>query len=176
MLRQAQHRRRPCSPSRTNGAPPTKPCSAGSTPRWRAPTAAASRRSRRGTAVATWCTASGASRGRRRRRCCCERRYTFDMNYRFVATEVGDALKYETSVNQIDRLARSLFNFQREDFPHEAITSVRAQTVYDWILSLAKQEMDPKRRDELLLQFCRALTSESSRPAVERILRNAGGG
>jgi len=98
------------------------------------------------------------------------------MNYRFVATEVGDALKYETSVNQIDRLARSLFNFQREDFPHEAITSVRAQTVYDWILSLAKQEMDPKRRDELLLQFCRALTSESSRPAVERILRNAGGG
>lgn len=97
------------------------------------------------------------------------------MNYRLVAIQVGDLLKWDVSRNVIDRLAHSIFRFQREAFPHESITSQRAQLIYDWIMSLAKQRMDPEVRSQLLLQFCRSITPPKFKDEVEKILENAGG-
>lgn len=71
-------------------------------------------------------------------------------NYRTIAIEVGDALKYEATVNEVNRIAGAIFRFAREDFPNDAITSVRAKWVHDWILSLAKQRMAGEDRDSLL--------------------------
>ncbi|CAG9297853.1 hypothetical protein EV690_1783 [Celerinatantimonas diazotrophica] len=45
------------------------------------------------------------------------------MNYRLVAVEVGDLLKYDTSVNQINRIGQAIFPFRKENFPNESITS-----------------------------------------------------
>jgi uncharacterized protein (TIGR02391 family) len=94
-------------------------------------------------------------------------------NYRAIAVEVGDLLKYDSTVNEINRTAGSLFRFNRESFPNDAITSVRAQTVHDWILSLAKQRMGADERDQLLAQFCLKIAGEH-RDAVQRILTEAG--
>ncbi len=96
------------------------------------------------------------------------------MNYRLVAVEVGDALKWDTSVNQIDRKAQALFRFNREDFPADSITSVRAQLIHDWILTLAKQRMEETERNQLLITFCRSIAPEEHLLAVDRILENAG--
>jgi len=96
------------------------------------------------------------------------------MSYRLIATQVGDLLKYDTSINEIERLASSLFRFRRESFPNEAITSQRAKLVYDWILTLARQELSAEERDQLLLRFCRAISPEQHRGAVDRILSDAG--
>ena len=94
-------------------------------------------------------------------------------NYRAIAVDVGDLLKYDSTVNEINRTGGSLFKFARESFPNDAITSVRAQTVHDWILSLAKQRMADEGRDQLLTKFCLRISGQH-RDAVQRILTGAG--
>jgi len=96
------------------------------------------------------------------------------MNYRLIATQVGDLLKYSTTINEINRLAGAIFPFRRESFPNEAITSQRAQLIYDWILSLAKQEMNPDDRTRLLVRFCHNLAPDEHRREVDKILVSAG--
>ena len=95
-------------------------------------------------------------------------------NYRMIAIEAGDLLKYDTSLNEIDRVANGLFRFRREDFPSEGITSSRAQRMYDWILSLAKQEMNPQERNRLLHGFCSRLAGSVRRAEIESILKENG--
>jgi uncharacterized protein (TIGR02391 family) len=97
------------------------------------------------------------------------------LNYRAIAVDVGDLLKYDSTVNEINRTGGSLFKFTRESFPNDAITSVRAQLVHDWILSLAKQRMASEERDQLLTQFCLRISGQH-RDSVQRILTDAGVG
>ena len=68
-------------------------------------------------------------------------------NYRLIAIQVGDALKYSTSINEVNRIAGAIFRFHRESFPNGSITSSRAQLIHDWILSLAKQKMGEDERN-----------------------------
>lgn len=99
------------------------------------------------------------------------------MEYRLLAVKIGDLLKYSTTINEINRLAGAIFRFQRESFPNEAITSERAKLIYDWILSLAKQEMNPEKRNQLLIRFCHDLTTDQNyniRKEVDNILVSAG--
>lgn len=96
------------------------------------------------------------------------------MNYRLIAVQIGDLLKYSTSVNEINRLAGAIFRFQRESFPNEAITSQRAQLIHDWILSLARQEMNPEERNQLLIRFCHSLANDQNRKEVDKVLVSAG--
>lgn len=95
-------------------------------------------------------------------------------NYRLIAIEVGDLLKWDTPVNHIDRKAQALFGFMKEPFPNNSITSVRAQTINDWILSLAKQRMTSDKRDNLLVTFCKSIASEEHIAAIDMILAKAG--
>lgn len=92
------------------------------------------------------------------------------MNYRLIATEVGDLVKWDTSVNTIKRAAGALFRFPIEHFPNDAITSARAQEVYDSVMSLAKQRMAPAERNQLLVAFCRRITPEQHKEALARLL------
>ncbi|MEO8139349.1 MAG: TIGR02391 family protein [Gemmatimonadota bacterium] len=96
------------------------------------------------------------------------------MNIRLIATQVGDTLKYDATVNEIGRAAAALFRFNKEAFPNESITSQRAQLVYDWIMTLGKQAMEEDRRGSLLAQFCLSIAPEQHRAAVERILVEGG--
>jgi uncharacterized protein (TIGR02391 family) len=95
---------------------------------------------------------------------------------RLIALQVGDVLKYDSTVNEIGRAASALFRFPKESFPHDSITSQRAQLVYDWVLTLAKQRMSDLERESLLAQFCMAIAPEPHRPAIERILTDNGVG
>jgi hypothetical protein len=94
------------------------------------------------------------------------------MNYRLIATEVGDIVKWDTSVNEILRIANALFRFSIETFPNDAITSSRAQTVYNCILSLAKQSMNNEERNQLLVTFCKRITPENHRDKLTQILED----
>lgn len=95
-------------------------------------------------------------------------------NYKMIAVDVGDLLKYDTSVNEIDRIAGAVFPFARESFPNDAITSVRARMIYDWILSLAKQKMNAESREDLLISFCRNIGGEKFGEDIEKILARNG--
>ena len=94
------------------------------------------------------------------------------MNYRLIATEVGDLVKWDTSVNEILRVANALFRFSIEEFPNDAITSVRAQTVYNCILSLAKQSMNSEERNNHLVTFCKRIAPDQQRNQLLQILKD----
>jgi uncharacterized protein (TIGR02391 family) len=96
------------------------------------------------------------------------------MNYRLAAVEVGDLLKYDTSVNQINRIAQAIFQIPQETFPNDSITSVRAKTIHDWILTLAKQRMDPSERNNKLISFCRQICPQQLHEALDKILESSG--
>jgi uncharacterized protein (TIGR02391 family) len=92
------------------------------------------------------------------------------INYRLLATQVGDNLKYNTTINEINRIGQAVLQIVQEDFPNASITSSRAQTVYNWILSLAKTMMEPEERIKRLVQFCLAITPVSEQSGILKIL------
>jgi len=95
-------------------------------------------------------------------------------NYRLIAVQVGDALKYATSINEINRIAVAIFSFRCDNFPNDSITSSRAKLIHDWILSLARQRMVEDERNRLLKSFCDQLSGEGDlRAAVHSILQAA---
>ncbi len=96
------------------------------------------------------------------------------MNYRLIAIQVGDLLKYATTINDVNRAAQSIFSFQSEYFPNDSITSSRAQLIYDWILTLAKQQMNNEERNKNLINFLDLITPESHKENVNKILKQAG--
>jgi uncharacterized protein (TIGR02391 family) len=95
------------------------------------------------------------------------------MNYRLIANQVSDLLKTYVTLNEIERAAQSVFQFKKEIFTNDAITSDRAKSIHDWILTLAKQEMNNDERNQKLVEFLKLITPETEVPQVEKILRNA---
>lgn len=96
------------------------------------------------------------------------------MNYEIIAVELGDRLKYDTSVKQINRRGRAIFPFAKQNFPNDQITSSRAKQIYDWILTLASEKMDSERRESLLIEFCDKITPESLQDEVFSLLKENG--
>lgn len=95
-------------------------------------------------------------------------------NYRLIATEIGDLIKWNTTVNEINRAGSAIFRFGKENFPNEHITSVRAQEVYNWIMSLGRQSMTSDERNQLLTEFCKKLVNQEQMPLLGKILEDAG--
>lgn len=84
------------------------------------------------------------------------------VGFRLVAIKLGDGLKYEVSLNEIDRMARAIFDFEVSEHPLGSITSSRAQSIYDWVMTLAKQPMNEGKKLLLLQDFIHALAPEDS--------------
>lgn len=64
------------------------------------------------------------------------------MNYKLIGTQIGDLLKYDTTINEINRIAKATFNFGVSNFPNDSITSERAQIIYNWVMTLATKKMN----------------------------------
>jgi uncharacterized protein (TIGR02391 family) len=97
-----------------------------------------------------------------------------EINYRYIATQIGDTLKCSTSVNEIDRLGKSILQVSKENFPNDSITSSRAQAIYNWVLSLAKTSMDSTKRTKRLITFCLELTPERNKKGTIEFLEKNG--
>ena len=84
------------------------------------------------------------------------------INFRLIGIKLGEGLKYDTSINEINRVATAIFDFTVSSYPHESITSSRSQLIYDWVVTLAEQPIDDERKLQLLQEFINALTPENS--------------
>jgi len=84
------------------------------------------------------------------------------INFRLIGIKLGEGLKYSTSINEINRIASAVFDFEVSSYPHESITSSRSQLIYDWVMSLAEQPIKEEKKLELLQKFINALTTEDS--------------
>jgi hypothetical protein len=91
------------------------------------------------------------------------------MNIQLIAVEIGDALKYDTSINEITRIASAILPFQHDHFPNDAITSQRAKLIYDWIMGLGRYRCTPAERSDLLTTFLLRLVPEGE--VLERVLK-----
>lgn len=98
-----------------------------------------------------------------------------NVNYRLVAIQIGDLLKYDVVEKEIIRAAKSIFTFNSEEFPNEAgISSVRAKCIYDWIMTLAKQKMTDEERTNKLVAFLDIIVPSKNKENVSEILYKAG--
>jgi len=97
-----------------------------------------------------------------------------EINFRLIATQIGDLLKYSTSVNEIDRIGLSVLKVSKENFPNDSITSVRASTVYNWILSLAKTHLENGERVKRLVNFCLEITPDEGKGKIIEFLEKNG--
>ena len=81
-------------------------------------------------------------------------------NYELIAIKLGNSLKYGSSVNEINRIAKAVFTFNKAEHPNESIRSVRAQEVYDWVLTLSEQNLTEVNKGKLLSDFIKELAPE----------------
>ena len=81
-------------------------------------------------------------------------------NLKLLAIKMGDELKYGTSLNQINRIAEAIFDFDCLEFPQDNITSERAQLIYDWVITLDQQELSKEEKLSLLGDFYDELSPE----------------
>lgn len=97
------------------------------------------------------------------------------MNYKMIAIQIGDLLKYDVAEKEVLRAAQSVFSFQCEKFPNEAgISSIRAKCIYDCVLSLAKQKMTNDERNKMLCSFLDLIVPSNHKDSVDAILHKAG--
>ena len=82
------------------------------------------------------------------------------MNIKLVAIQIGDALKDRKSLKEINRVAEAIFQFSRQDFPNESITSERAKLAYDWIMSMEHQPWLSGEQEQLLIDFVKSLAHD----------------
>lgn len=100
---------------------------------------------------------------------------TRKLNIQLLGIEIGDALKYDTSINEINRIGQAVFPFRRDSFPNDAITSQRARLVYDWIMSLGRYRCTAAERTTLLTTFVKRLAPNGDlRNRLLEILQDAG--
>ena len=95
-----------------------------------------------------------------------------ELNFKLIATQIGESLKYDTTIKEIDRLGQSILKIQKIDFSNNAISSTRSLSVYSWILSLERVSMNNDERVVRLIKFCRELTPEENIKKTIKILAN----
>ena len=82
------------------------------------------------------------------------------MNIELIAIQVGEALKYGRSINEINRIANAVFKFSRRGFPNESISSTRSQLIYDWIMSAQYYFSSREKQIQSLIAFVKSLTHD----------------
>jgi len=95
-------------------------------------------------------------------------------NPKLAAINIGEALKYETSLNQIHRIASAIFPFSLEEFPSNEISSERSRLIYNWLMTLFKQKLPDDVKLGYLRSFLLEITPSPLLGRIEEILRRAG--
>ncbi len=84
------------------------------------------------------------------------------MNFKLIAIKLGNELKYDTTINDINRIASAIFEFPLKEYPHESITSSRAQLIYNWVMTLADHSMSDEKKLQFLEEFIKGLTPSNN--------------
>lgn len=79
------------------------------------------------------------------------------VNFKLIGTKLGEGLKYDTSINDINKIAKAIFDFEVRLHPSD-ITSSRSQLIYNWVMTVSEQSIDERSKLILLDEFIRNLT------------------
>lgn len=95
-------------------------------------------------------------------------------NYNLIGIEAGEALKYDTYVNEINRYAAAILQVSFKDFENKSITSTRAQLIYSWILSVSISSLDISEKHSRLVEFLERLTPLEKGDSLRQLLTRNG--
>jgi uncharacterized protein (TIGR02391 family) len=95
------------------------------------------------------------------------------LNIQKIAIEIGDIIKWSSSVNEINRFGQATLKVTKENFPNNAITSVRQQEIYNWLCSTGKSNLLFDERQKMIVEFCLSIAGDN-RQDIVRILESAG--
>jgi uncharacterized protein (TIGR02391 family) len=95
------------------------------------------------------------------------------INIQKIAIEIGDIIKWSSSVNEINRLGQATLKITKENFPNDSITSVRQQEIFNWLCSIGKTNLLADERLKLIVDFCLSIAGEK-RPEIVKVLDNEG--
>lgn len=84
------------------------------------------------------------------------------INYKLIATQFGESIKYDSTLNEIDRVFLSLTNVTIEPYPNPAITSKRSQEVYNWVMSISNSNMNENQKVKLITSAIKLLAMKDS--------------
>lgn len=84
------------------------------------------------------------------------------VNFKLIATKLGEGLKYNSSINEINRIANAVFDFEIKPHYPGNITSSRSELIYDWVMTLSEQPIDDESKLRLIDEFIRNLTPAHS--------------
>lgn len=94
------------------------------------------------------------------------------MNIQRIAIEVGNTLKWSTTIKDVNRNGQAILKISKEEFPNPAITSSRHKEIYNWLCSLGKTNLLADERTKLMVDFCLSLASADERPEIIKVLQN----
>ncbi len=84
------------------------------------------------------------------------------INYKLIGTQFGEAIKYETSVNEINRTFIALTNEIYRDYQNPAITSTRSLVVYSWVNTIADSSLTEDEKVDVIKQAIELLVQKES--------------
>jgi len=91
------------------------------------------------------------------------------VNWKLLATDLGQELTHASTVNEIDRMGQALVSVPKTEHANPAITSVRSQHGYDWVMSVAESNLEESRKREEVAKFAEGLLPPES-PVLQSIL------
>ena len=84
------------------------------------------------------------------------------INFKLIATKLGEGLKYSSSINEINKVANAVFDFSKMPHYRPYVTSSCSALIYDWVMTLSEQPIDEKSKLRLLDEFIDNLTPADS--------------
>jgi len=84
------------------------------------------------------------------------------VNWKLLATDLGQELAHASTANEIGRMGQAHLSVPKTEHPNAAITSVRSQAGYDWVMSMADSSLEEGRKREEVAKFAEALLPPDS--------------
>jgi len=96
-------------------------------------------------------------------------------NYKMIALQIGDKVKWIKTEKEINLAAQSVFNFNMKEIRiSDSVTSSRSRLFSNWILTLALQKAELDQKNKKLIQFLETLFDNRISEELNSILEKAG--
>jgi hypothetical protein len=82
--------------------------------------------------------------------------------YLALAIKIGKALYQKTTLEQVRKVANTIFTFDLAPRIHFTMPDIVAQEIYDWIITLSDQPIDDEQKLKLIRKFAICLNAASS--------------
>lgn len=74
------------------------------------------------------------------------------LNYKLIATQFGESIKFDTTLKEVSRVFLSITNLTFDEYPVPAISSSRSQSIYSWVMTIGNSKLKNNQKIDLIKQ------------------------